>query len=139
MCIVLCVYSGEGEGWGCGECVLCCVCTVEKVRGGSVLSVCCAVCVYTVEKVRGGSVVCVYCAVCVYTVEKVRGGVDFTASLEFRSTSCTGLLLYTASSTHPDHLALEIVDGLVCTHTHTHTHTHLYNTRTHSLTHTHTR
>ena len=61
-------------------CVVLCVCTVEKVRGGSV---CCAVCVYsgegegwecgecvlccvcTVEKVRGGSVVSVCCAVCV--------------------------------------------------------------------------
>ena len=45
MCIVLCVYSGEGEGWECDECVLCCVCTVEKVRGGGVVSVYCAVCV----------------------------------------------------------------------------------------------
>ena len=49
VCVVLCVYSGEGEGWECGECVLCCVCTVEKVRGGSVVSVCCAVCVYSGE------------------------------------------------------------------------------------------
>ena len=37
----------------------------------------------------------------------------FSASLEFRTASCTGLLLYVASSTHPDHTALEMVDGVV--------------------------
>ena len=48
-----------------------------------------------------------------HAVDEVDGGVEFSASLEFRTNSCTGLLLYTASSLHPDHLALELVDGVV--------------------------
>lgn len=50
------------------------------------------------------------------TVDELSGGVDISMSIEFRTTQCTGLLLYIASSTHPDHLVLEIVDGLVSHH-----------------------
>lgn len=48
-----------------------------------------------------------------HVVDEVAGGVEFSASLDFRTANCTGLLLYTASSTLPDHLGLELVDGVV--------------------------
>ena len=46
-------------------CVVLCVCTVEKVRGGSVVSVCCAVCVYSGEGEGWECGECVLCCVCV--------------------------------------------------------------------------
>lgn len=46
-------------------------------------------------------------------MDEVTGGLRFTASLDFRTTQCSGLLLYTASPSQPDHLGLELVDGVV--------------------------
>jgi hypothetical protein len=46
-------------------------------------------------------------------LDEVSGGVHLSVTFDLRTTSCTGLLLYTASSVHPDHLVLELVDGVV--------------------------
>ena len=46
-------------------------------------------------------------------VDELTGGLRVTASFDFRTTQCNGLLLYIASTSQPDHLALELVDGVV--------------------------
>lgn len=40
-------------------------------------------------------------------------GVQLNISVDFRTTNCTGLLLYVASSIYSDHLLVEIRNGLV--------------------------
>lgn len=39
--------------------------------------------------------------------------VTYGVSLEFRTTECSGLLLYSASLSNPDHSALELYNGTV--------------------------
>lgn len=45
--------------------------------------------------------------------ERFYAGVELAVSLDFRSTRCSGLLLYVASSFHPDHFLLELAEGSV--------------------------
>ena len=85
-------------------------------------------------------------------VDRFSVGVKFGVSFEFRTSRCSGVLLYVASPFYPDHLLLELVDGTVshtCTHTHAHTHMHIcihhvhthrhaYTSHVHTHTHTHT-
>ena len=58
------------------------------------------------------------------TVEDFDGGTSFSFSLRFRTSSCSGLLLYSHSLLFPDHLLVELLNGTVSTPSHTHTYTH---------------
>ena len=40
-------------------------------------------------------------------------GVELNISVDFRTNTCSGLLLYVASSIYPDHLLVELRNGCV--------------------------
>ena len=46
-------------------------------------------------------------------VDNVYVGVQFTFSVEFRTTVCSGLLAYVASPLYSDHIVLELYNGTV--------------------------
>ena len=57
--------------------------------------------------------------ICVVSVvDNFDGGISFSFSLGFRTSSCSGLLLYAHSLLFPDHVALELLNGTVSVHVH---------------------